>query len=45
MSQQTLDPAAVSSIDSTSQFSEALDLAAHLRDALWRVDSAGIVPS
>ena len=45
MSQQTLDPAAVSSVDSTSQFSEALGLADHLRDALWRVDSAGIVPS
>ena len=45
MSRATLDAAAVAAVDSTSQFSEALDLAAHLRDALWRVDSAGIAPS
>ena len=45
MSAALLDAAAVSAVDSTSQLSEALDLATHLRDALWRVDSAGIVAS
>ena len=45
MSHSALGQAAVSAIDSTSQFSEALDLGSHLRDALWRVDSAGIVAS
>ena len=44
MGEQVLDRAAVSAVDSTSQFSEALDLGTHLRDALWRVDSAGIAP-
>jgi glucose/mannose-6-phosphate isomerase len=33
---------AVSAVDSTGQAAEILDLPAHLRDALWRVDSAGI---
>src|SRR3712207_3253062 len=42
MADRVLDAAAVSAVDSTAQFSEALDLATHLRDALWRVDSAGI---
>jgi glucose/mannose-6-phosphate isomerase len=45
MGDRVLDAAAVSAVDSTAQFSEALDLATHLRDALWRVDSAGITPS
>jgi glucose/mannose-6-phosphate isomerase len=45
MAQRVLDAAAVSAVDSTAQFSEALDLATHLRDALWRVDSAGITAS
>lgn len=40
----SLDSGAVAAVDSTSQFSEVLDLGIHLRDALWRVDSAGIVP-
>src|SRR3954451_12745463 len=31
-------------IDSTGQLGEALGLAEHLRDALWRVDSAGARP-
>lgn len=45
MSHPVLDAAATAAVDSTSQFAEALDLATHLRDALWRVDSAGIVAS
>ena len=40
----TLDAGACRAIDSTGQFAETLDLAEHLRDALWRVDSAGIAP-
>jgi glucose/mannose-6-phosphate isomerase len=39
-----LDQQAVAAYDSTGQFAEALGLAEHLRDALWRVDSAGIAP-
>jgi glucose/mannose-6-phosphate isomerase len=35
---------AVAAVDSTGQAAEILDLPAHLRDALWRVDSAGIPP-
>src|SRR3954470_13855571 len=31
---------AIGSVDSTGQMSEVLGLAEHLRDALWRVDSA-----
>ncbi|MEA2297050.1 MAG: glucose/mannose-6-phosphate isomerase, partial [Solirubrobacteraceae bacterium] len=30
--------------DPTGQLAEVLDLPAHLRDALWRVDSAGLAP-
>jgi glucose/mannose-6-phosphate isomerase len=37
-----LDREAVAAVDSTGQAAEILDLPAHLRDALWRVDSAGI---
>ncbi|WP_231379417.1 bifunctional phosphoglucose/phosphomannose isomerase [Candidatus Solirubrobacter pratensis] len=36
-----LDRDSVAAVDSTAQMAEALDLAAHLRDALWRVESAG----
>jgi glucose/mannose-6-phosphate isomerase len=36
---------AVAAVDSTGQAAEILDLPAHLRDALWRVDSAGIPPA
>jgi glucose/mannose-6-phosphate isomerase len=39
-----LDRAAVAAVDSTGQAAEMLDLPAHLRDALWRVDSAAIAP-
>jgi glucose/mannose-6-phosphate isomerase len=39
-----LDRDAVAAVDSTGQAAEILDLSAHLRDALWRVDSAGIKP-
>ena len=41
---RSLDAAACSAVDSTGQFAETLDLGVHLRDALWRVDSAGIAP-
>ena len=40
-----LDATAVAAVDSTGQAAEILDLPAHLRDALWRVDSAGIAPA
>lgn len=39
-----LDAAACRAVDSTNQFAEVLGLSEHLRDALWRVDSAGIAP-
>lgn len=39
-----LDPPTVAGFDSTSQFAEVLDLPIHLRDALWRVESAGLPP-
>lgn len=39
-----LDAAACRAVDSTGQFGETLDLAEHLRDAVWRVDSANIAP-
>jgi glucose/mannose-6-phosphate isomerase len=39
-----LDAAACRAVDSTGQFAETLDLAEHLRDAVWRVDSANITP-
>jgi glucose/mannose-6-phosphate isomerase len=41
----TLDRAAVAAVDSTGQVAETLDLPTHLQDALWRFDSAGIVPA
>jgi len=37
-----LDRAAVAAVDSTGQAAEICDIAAHLRDAVWRVDSAAI---
>ena len=40
-----LDRAAVAAVDSTGQAAEMLGLPEHLRDALWRVDSAAIVPA
>jgi glucose/mannose-6-phosphate isomerase len=39
-----LDAPACQAVDSTGQFGETLDLAEHLRDAVWRVDSANIAP-
>ena len=39
-----LDRAAVAAVDSTGQAAEICDLATHLRDAMWRVDSAAIAP-
>jgi glucose/mannose-6-phosphate isomerase len=39
-----LSPETVSAGDPTDQFPEALNLAEHLRDALWRVESAAIEP-
>jgi glucose/mannose-6-phosphate isomerase len=39
-----LDAAACQAVDSTGQFGETLGLAEHLRDALWRVDSANLAP-
>jgi glucose/mannose-6-phosphate isomerase len=41
----SLDREAVAAVDSTGQAAEILDLPSHLRDALWRVDSAGIPPA
>ncbi len=40
----SLDAQAVAAVDSTGQAAEILDLPAHLRDALWRVDSAHVAP-
>jgi glucose/mannose-6-phosphate isomerase len=40
----TLDRAAVAAFDSTGQAAEICDLGTHLRDAIWRVDSAAIAP-
>jgi glucose/mannose-6-phosphate isomerase len=37
----SLDRDSVAAVDTTAQMAEALDLATHLRDALWRVESAG----
>jgi glucose/mannose-6-phosphate isomerase len=37
-----LDSAAVQAADPSGQAAEILDLPVHLRDALWRVDSAGL---
>jgi glucose/mannose-6-phosphate isomerase len=39
-----LDAAACRAVDSTGQFAETLALSEHLRDAVWRVDSANIAP-
>src|SRR5918997_3944687 len=40
----SLDAAACKAVDSTGQLGETLGLADHLRDALWRVDSANLAP-
>jgi glucose/mannose-6-phosphate isomerase len=39
-----LDAAACAAVDSTGQLGEVLDLGTHLRDALWRFDSAAFPP-
>ena len=39
-----LDRAAVAAVDPTGQAADILDLPTHLRDALWRVESAGLAP-
>src|SRR3954468_5134235 len=39
-----LDRAAVAAVDSTGQAADILGLPDHLRDALWRVDSAALAP-
>jgi len=39
-----LDRAAVAAVDTTGQAADILDMPAHLRDALWRVESASIAP-
>jgi glucose/mannose-6-phosphate isomerase len=41
---KALDAAACAAVDTTGQIGETLGLAEHLRDALWRVDSAAIAP-
>jgi glucose/mannose-6-phosphate isomerase len=38
----SLNARAVAAVDSTGQAAEICDLGIHLRDALWRVDSAGL---
>jgi len=43
-SRQALDAAACRAVDSTGQIAETLGLPEHLRDALWRVDSAAAAP-
>jgi glucose/mannose-6-phosphate isomerase len=40
----SLDRQAVAAVDSTNQVDEIVGLPDHLRDALWRVDSAAIAP-
>src|SRR4051812_249432 len=45
METMTLDREAVAAVDSTGQIAEALDLAMHLRDALWRFESASVPAS
>ena len=44
MASAALNAEAVAAVDSTGQAAEILDLPTHLRDALWRVDSAAIAP-
>ena len=38
----TLDPETVATVDTGGQLADALDLPNHLRDALWRVETAGL---
>ena len=41
---RALDPATIATVDSTGQAAEIMDLPTHLRDAVWRVDSANLGP-
>jgi glucose/mannose-6-phosphate isomerase len=41
---RTLSPEAVAEVDVSGQFAEVLGLPDHLRDALWRVESANLKP-
>jgi glucose/mannose-6-phosphate isomerase len=41
---QPLTPEAVAAVDSTAQAEDIVDLAVHLRDALWRVESPAVAP-
>jgi glucose/mannose-6-phosphate isomerase len=45
MTTATLDRACVAEVDTTGQIAEVLDLGIHLRDALWRVESAALEPT
>lgn len=38
----TLDPPAVSAVDVSDQFADTLALGDHLRDAMWKAESAGL---
>ena len=40
-----LDREAVAAVDTSGQAAEIADLPVHLRDAVWRVDSAAVAPS
>ena len=44
MAGAALDPDGIAAVDPSGQLAEVLDLPVHLRDALWRVDSAGLAP-
>jgi len=39
-----LDRGAVAAVDTTGQVGDILDLAAHMRDALWRFEAAALAP-
>jgi len=39
-----LDREAIAAVDTTGQADDIVDLGLHLRDALWRVESAGLAP-
>ena len=44
MSADPLSRDAIGELDSTGQLADVLDFPAHLRDALWRVESAALTP-
>ncbi len=44
MSNAPLDRDAIAAVDPTNQLGDVLDLPEHLRDALWRVESANLAP-